>query len=73
MISLLNFSVQNKIINTHTQIYMYEYAVHAVEKWSKHYATSRKVAGSEPVEVNDSFFNLPNPSVLTKPWVSLSI
>jgi hypothetical protein len=32
---------------------------HAVS-WLRHYATSRKVAGSNPYEVD--FFNLPNPS-----------
>jgi hypothetical protein len=33
---------------------------HAVAKWLRHYATSRKVAGSRPDEV--VFSNLPNPS-----------
>jgi hypothetical protein len=32
--------------------------------WLRHYATSRKVAGSKPDEVD--FFNLPNPSSRTK-------
>jgi hypothetical protein len=36
----------------------------AVACWLRHYATSRKVAGSSPDEV-DFFLNLPNPSSLT--------
>jgi hypothetical protein len=28
---------------------------HAVAQWLRHYATSRKVAGSRPDEVNESF------------------
>jgi hypothetical protein len=35
-----------------------------VHSWLRHYATSRKVAGSNPDEV-DFFFNLPNPSSST--------
>jgi hypothetical protein len=38
---------------------------------SRHYARSRKVAGSIPEEVN--FFNVPNPSVRTRPWGSLGL
>jgi hypothetical protein len=34
---------------------------HAVAQWLRHYATSRKISGSRPDEVN-GFFNLPNPS-----------
>jgi hypothetical protein len=34
---------------------------HAVAQWLRRYATSRKVAGSRPDEV-DFFSNLPNPS-----------
>jgi hypothetical protein len=36
---------------------------HAVAYWLRHYATSRKVAGLHPDEVN--FSNLPNPSSRT--------
>jgi hypothetical protein len=38
------------------------YSGHAVA-WLSHYATSRKVAGSRPDEVD--FFSLPNPSSYT--------
>jgi hypothetical protein len=38
---------------------------HTVAQWLRRYATSRKVAGSRPNEVN--IFNLPNPSSGTKP------
>jgi hypothetical protein len=37
----------------------------------RHYATSRKVAGSRPDEVN--FFSSPNPSGRTRPWGLLSL
>jgi hypothetical protein len=40
---------------------------HAVAQWLTHYATSRKVAGSRPDEVNELSFNLPNPSSTTWP------
>jgi hypothetical protein len=33
-------------------------------RWLRHYATSRKVAGSNPDEIT-GFFNLPNPSSRT--------
>jgi hypothetical protein len=37
--------------------------------WLRHYAASRKVAGSRPDEVNDFFsFNLPNPCGRTRLW-----
>jgi hypothetical protein len=39
-------------------------------QWLRHYATSRKVAGSIPDEV--IFLNLPNPSARTRPWGLLS-
>jgi hypothetical protein len=39
-------------------------AGHAV----RHYATSRKAAGSRTDEVKDFFFNLPNPSGRNRPW-----
>jgi hypothetical protein len=35
------------------------------------YATSRKVAGARPDEMN--VFNLPNPSGSTRPWGLLSL
>jgi hypothetical protein len=44
---------------------------HKVAQRLRHYATSWKVAGSKPDEVN--FFNLPNPSSHTWPWGSLSL
>jgi hypothetical protein len=40
----------------------------------KHYAASRKVAGSGPHKVNIYFFsNLAHPSTPTRPWGSLSL
>jgi hypothetical protein len=39
----------------------------------KHYAISWKVEGSRPDEVNEHFFNLPNPSGRTRPWGLLSL
>jgi hypothetical protein len=45
---------------------------HAVAYWLRHYATSRKVAGSRPDEMN-FFFNLHNPSGDTTPWGLLSL
>jgi hypothetical protein len=44
----------------------------AVAQWLRHYATSRKVTGSRPDEVN-GFFNLPNPSGRTRHWDSFSL
>jgi hypothetical protein len=40
---------------------------HAAAQWLRHYGTNRKVAGSIPDFV--IFFNLPNPSGRTRPWV----
>jgi hypothetical protein len=34
----------------------------------RHYATSWKVVGSRPDEMNKFFFNLPNPSGRNMPW-----
>jgi hypothetical protein len=34
----------------------------------RHYATSRKIAGLRPDDVNEFFFNLLNPSSRTTPW-----
>jgi hypothetical protein len=42
----------------------------AVEQ-TRHYATSRKVAGSRPDEV--IFISVPNPSERTSSWGSLSL
>jgi hypothetical protein len=39
---------------------------HAVAQWLRHYATSRKVTGSRPDEVNDFFLNLPKFSWRTR-------
>jgi hypothetical protein len=44
---------------------------YAVANWLRHYATSRKVAGSRPDKVN--FCNSPNPSGRIRPWGSLSL
>jgi hypothetical protein len=41
---------------------------HAVEKWFRHYVTSRKVAGSRLDKVM-IFIDLPNPSAALCPWV----
>jgi hypothetical protein len=41
-------------------------------EWLRHYATSQKVAGSRPDEVN-TFFNLPNPCGCTRHWGLLSL
>jgi hypothetical protein len=40
---------------------------HAVAYWLRHYAASRKVAGSSLDEVD--FLNWPDPSGRTGPWV----
>jgi hypothetical protein len=53
-------------------IYWQEYRmcfVISLGSWLRHYATSRKVAGSNPDEVIEFFFNLPNPSNSTGPGV----
>jgi hypothetical protein len=42
------------------------YQGHVVTYWLRHYATSRKVAGLRTNEVNEFFFNLPNPSSSTR-------
>jgi hypothetical protein len=41
----------------------------------RRYATSRKVGGSRPDEMNNSFFffNVPNPSGSTRPWGLISL
>jgi hypothetical protein len=44
----------------------------AVAEWLRHYATSRKVAGSRHDEVN-LFFNLPTPSGRIRPKGLLSL
>jgi hypothetical protein len=43
-----------------------------VAQWLRHYATSRKVMGLRPNEVNE-FYHLPNPSSPSRPWVLLSV
>jgi hypothetical protein len=47
--------------------YYYKYLEHAVAQWLRHYATTRKVAGSRSDEVNEfSSFYLILPAVLTE-------
>jgi hypothetical protein len=50
-----------------TSVLRYIYRGTAVTKCLRRYATSRKIVGSRPNEVNE-FFNLPNPSGRTRPW-----
>jgi hypothetical protein len=52
-----------KISFSHTSFVCTFFLFYIVVAWLRHYATSQKVAGSNPDEVD--FFNLPNPSSRT--------
>jgi hypothetical protein len=50
--------------------FIHKYVDIRYRSWLSNYATSRKVAGSRPYDVNDFFFfNLPNYSSHTRFWV----
>jgi hypothetical protein len=44
--------------------------IHRQRSWLRHYAASRRAAGSSPEEVSFFFFNLPNPSSRTMAMVT---
>jgi hypothetical protein len=63
-ISLANCSA-SRPLELSTIILYHIILEHAVPYWLRPYATSRKLAGSRPDELNTFFANVPNPSGLT--------
>jgi hypothetical protein len=64
----VRLTVDHNVTSTSTK----HYKRHAVAQWLRHYATSRKVMGSKPDEVN-AFINLLNPFDRARPWGLVSL